>query len=98
MSRKLMALLISSALTLSSVSTAAWSAPNVSGAVQGRQSAAAPSNPSPLPPGRAAGIKQAQGAWENSPWVGLGLVAAFVIIGWVLIDNDDEEEAVSTGT
>ena len=102
MSRKLMAMLVSSALMLGSISTSAWSAPDTAGATQAQvaQNIDSPKNFSPLPPGGAAGIKEAQGI-ENSPWLGLGIVAAIVIIAWVLIDdddNDDEEEAPSTGT
>jgi hypothetical protein len=99
MSRKLMALLVSSALVFGNVSTSAWSATETSNQVtQAVQAADVTKNQSPLPPGSAAGIKEAQGSWENNPWVGLGLVAAIVIIAWILIDNDDDEEAVSTGT
>ena len=96
MSRKLVAFVVSSVLVLSSVSTSAWSAPGVSS--RAAQTAAAPSNVSPLPPAGAAGIKQAQGTWENSPWVGLGLVALFVGVAWILLDNGEDEEPVSTGT
>jgi hypothetical protein len=100
MSRKLMAMLVSSALALGSVSTSAWSATDTAGATQAVNTSESPKNFSPLPPGGAAGIKEAQGI-ENSPWLGLGIVAGIVIIAWILIDNDDddeEEEAPSTGT
>jgi hypothetical protein len=92
MSRKLMAMLVSSALVFGSVTTSAWSATDTAGATPTQ-------NSSPLPPAGAAGIKQAQGFDENSPWLGLGIVAGIVIIAWVLLDDDDEyEEAPSTGT
>ena len=92
MSRKLMAMLVSSALVFGSVSTSALSATDTAGANQAQ-------NSSPLPPGGAAGIKEAQGI-ENSPWLGLGIVAGIVIIAWVLLDDDDddEDEGPSTGT
>ena len=92
MSRKLMAMLVSSALVFGSVTTSAWSATETA--------AAAPTqNSSPLPAGGAAGIKEAQGFDENSPWLGLGIVAGIVIIAWVLLDDgDDDDEAPSTGT
>ena len=91
MSRKLMAMLVSSALVFGSVSTSAWSATDTPGATQTQ-------NSSPLPAGGAAGIKEAQGI-ENSPWLGLGIVAGIVIIAWVLLDDDDDDdEAPSTGT
>jgi hypothetical protein len=100
MSRKLMAMLVSSALVFGSIGTSAWSAPTA-GATQAQavQNIDSPKNFSPLPPGGAAGIKQAQGI-EDSPWLGLGIVAAIVIVAWILIDDDDdeEEEAPSTGT
>jgi len=96
MSRKLMAVLISSALVFGNVSTSAWSATDTSNAVQTQtvQAADAAKNVSPLPAGGAAGIKQAQGI-ENSPWLGLGLVIAIVAIAWVLLDDDEDS---SSGT
>ena len=99
MSRKLMAVLISSALVFGNVSTSAWSATDTSAVqTQAVQAADGAKNPSPLPAGGAAGIKQAQG-FEDSPWVGLGLVAAIVAIAWVLIDNGDDDDTPSgTGT
>jgi hypothetical protein len=98
MSRKLMAVLISSALVFGHVSTSAWSATETSNAVQTQaaQAADGAKNLSPLPAGGAAGIKQAQG-FEDSPWVGIGLVAAIVVIAWVLIDNNDNDDS-SSGT
>ena len=96
MSRKLMAMLVSSTLILGSISTSAWSAPDTAGATQAQT--AVQTNFSPLPPGGAAGIKEAQGI-EDSPWLGIGIVAAIVIVAWILLDDDDdEEEAPSTGT
>ena len=95
MSRKLMAMLVSSTLVFGSISTSAWSAPDTAGATQAQT---VQKNFSPLPPGGAAGIKEAQGI-EDSPWLGLGIVAAIVIVAWILLDDDDdEEEAPSTGT
>ena len=92
MSRKLMAMLVYSTLVFGSVTTSAWSATDTAGATPTQ-------NSSPLPAGGAAGIKEAQGFDENSPWLGLGIVAGIVIIAWVLLDDDDDdEEAPSTGT
>jgi hypothetical protein len=98
MSRKLMAILVSSAMAFGSISTSAWSAPDASSQVQTQavQTADAVKNQSPLPPGAAAGIKQAQG-FEDSPWLGLGLVAAVVVIAWILLDDDDDDDS-SSGT
>ena len=101
MSRKLMAILVSSALVFGNVSTSAWSATDTSSTIQAQtvQIADAAKNLSPLPAAGAAGIKQAQGFDENSPWLGLGLVAAIVIVAWILLDDDDDEdEGTSTGT
>ena len=97
MSRKLMAILVSSAMAFGSVSTSAWSAPDATTQTQAVQTADAVKNQSPLPPGGAAGIKQAQG-FEDSPWLGLGLVAAVVVIAWILLDDDDEDDDSSSGT
>ena len=98
MSRKLMAVLLSSALAFGSISTSAWSATDIAnnGQAQAAQTANSAKNQSPLPPGGAAGIKQAQG-FEDSPWLGLGLVAAVVVIAWILLDDDDDDNS-SSGT
>ena len=97
MSRKLMAVLVSSALVFGSITTSAWSATDTSNTTQAQsvQTTDSAKNSSPLPAGGAAGIQQAQG-YEDSPWLGIGLVAAIVIIAWVLIDNEDDNESVST--
>jgi hypothetical protein len=99
MSRKLMAMLVSSALVFGSVSTSAWSATDSVGATQTQAAQSADSkNLSPLPPGGAAGIKEAQGI-EDSPWLGLGIVAAIIAVAWILIDDDDNDnETPTTGT
>jgi len=98
MSRKLMAMLVSSALVFGSVSTSAWSATDSANAIQTQTVQAADTkNFSPLPPGGAAGIKEAQG-YEDSPWLGIGIVAAIVIVAWILLDDDDDDEGTSTGT
>ena len=97
MSRKLMAMLVSSAMVFGSVTTTAWSATDVSPKTHAVQTADAAKNQSPLPAGGAAGIKQAQGI-EDSPWLGLGLVAAVVVIAWVLLDDDDGDDDSSSGT
>ena len=97
MSRKLMAMLVSSAMVFGSVSTSAWSATDISvPKTEAVQTADTSKNQSPLPAGGAAGIKRAQG-FEDSPWLGLGLVAAAVIIAWVLLDDDDSDDS-SSGT
>ena len=100
MSRKLMAVLISSALVFGNVSTSAWSAPDVSSANQAQsvQGADQAKNQAPLPPAGAAGIQQAQGLIGEYPILTLALVAAAGVLIWLLLDDDDDEEAPSTGT
>ena len=99
MSRKLMAVLISSALVFGNVSTSAWSATDASNAIQAQtvQTSDQPKNFSPLQPGGAAGIKEAQGI-ENSPWLGIGIVVGIVLIAWLLLDSDDDNDDASSGT
>jgi hypothetical protein len=93
MSRKLMAVLLSSTLVLGSVSTSAWSQ------AQSVQSGEQAKNQAPLPPAGAAGIKQAQGIFGEYPLLTLALVAGAVALVWILLDDDDDdEEAPSTGT
>ena len=98
MSRKLTALLASSALVFVTVSASAWSAPagSVPAQTQSRQPAAASPNPSPLPAGGAAGIKEAQG-FQDSPWLGIGVVVGLFVAGVLLLDDDDDG-GTSTGT
>ena len=99
MSRKLMAVFLSSALVFGSVSTSAWSAPdlgaNQTQSVQGGQQA---KNQVPLPPAGAAGIKQAQGVFGEYPLLTLALIGGAIALVWILLDDDDDEEAPSTGT
>jgi hypothetical protein len=94
-----MAMLVSSALVFGSISTSAWSATDTVGATQTQtvQTSDSPKNFSPLPPGAAAGIKEAQGI-ENSPWLGIGIVAGIVIIAWILLDDDDDDDDSTPGT
>jgi len=100
MSRQLMAVLLSSALVFGSVSTSAWSAPDVGAnqtqSVQGGEPA---KNQAPLPPAGAAGIQQAQGILGEYPLLTIALVAGAIALVWILLDDDDDdEEAPSTGT
>jgi hypothetical protein len=88
--RQLMASLVSSVLLLGSLSTSALSAP-----VQ----AAAPTNQSPLPPGSAAGIKQAQGSQVDPLLAGGIVVGIFVVAALLIGDNDDDDNGpITTGT
>lgn len=104
MSRKFMAVLLSSALVFGSVSTSAWSATADIASVQTAavktqtvQVAAAATNPSPLPPAGAAGIKEAQG-FTVGPLLGVALVAGTVLIVYLLLhdDRDDDEGTTTT--
>ncbi len=92
MSRNLMALLVSSALVFGNVSASAWSAPAGLDTVQTQAPA---NNQPPLPPGRAAGIKQAQG-FDDSPWLGVAVVVGLFIAGVLLLDDDDDDDTTST--
>ena len=101
MSRKLMTVLLSSALILGNVSTSAWSAPDVSSQDQAQsvQASDQVKNQAPLPPAGAAGIQQAQGFFGDYPLLTLALIGGAIALVWILLDDgDDDEEAPSTGT
>lgn len=84
MLRQLLAVLVSSAFVLGSVSTGALSGPA--------------RNQSPLPPAGAAGIKQAQGE-QIDPLLASGIVVGIFLIGVLLIgDNDDDDDGTATTT
>jgi hypothetical protein len=104
MSRQLMAILVSTAMVLVSMSTTAASATFSRNPAQTDmiQSAVPPKNQAPLPPGGAAGIKQAQGS-QIDPLLAIGIVAGIFLVGVLLIgDNDDDDDdgpvATTTGT
>jgi hypothetical protein len=93
MPRTPLAILIVSALVLNT-----WSATAATRTVptESVASVAATSNRSALPPGRAAGIKEAQGIesdsyWRQAAWV----IGAFVLVG-LLMGIDDSDEATTT--
>ena len=98
MVRKVMAVLVSGALWLGSTN-AVWTqtaAPPASTA----SSTSAPQNgnAAPLPPGGAAGIRQAQGTGDTV-WhiIGLGFLGA-VVLAMIFVGNDEDEEIVTTTT
>jgi len=94
MFRALLATLIVSALVLS-----AWSATAATGAVRTAavETVAAAGKQSPLPPGGAAGIEEAQGIEGDSYWLQTGLVIGAFVIIWVLMGiGDDSDEATTT--
>ena len=87
MSRKLMAVLVSTAMAFSSVTTSAWSAGEPT--KQTTQSTAA-KNQAPLPAAGAAGIKQAQGAGDNTALILGGLIVGSILLALLLTDDDDD--------
>ena len=96
MSRTLLATLIVTALVLN-----AWSAAAGTGMVPAEAvgTVAAANNPSVLPPGGAAGIKQAQGIdfyWREAGLVIAAFVIVFVVMG--IDDNNHDETTTTTGT
>ena len=97
MSRKLTALLVSSALVFANTSTSAWSAGSEPSGTQAAQSESAANNQAPLPPGGAAGIKEAQGV-QDSPWLGIGIVVALFVGGVLLLDDDDDDDGATSTT
>jgi len=90
MLRQLMASLVSSALVFGNVSTSALSAPV--------QAAAPTKNQSPLPPGRAAGIKQAQGSQIDPLLAGGIVVGIFAVAALLIGDSDDDDDGATTTT
>jgi hypothetical protein len=94
MSRKLMAVLVSTAMAFSSVTTSAWSAGEP--AKQTTQTSTAAKNQSPLPAAGAAGIKQAQGAGDNSALILAGLVAGSILLALLLVDDDEGGGPITT--
>ena len=101
MPRKLMTVLLSSALALSAANTSAWSATDVAGETQIKsvQTVDPAKNQAPLPPAGAAGIKQAQGL-SDYPGLTIAVAIGVVALIWILVDDDGEdgEDVVSTGT
>jgi len=96
MSRKLMAVLVSTALAFGNVTTSAWAAGEP--AKQATQTSAA-KNQSPLPAAGAAGIKQAQGAGDNSALILGGLIVGSIVLALLLTEDDeDDDSGPPTGT
>ena len=86
MSRKLMAVLVSTAMAFSSVATSAWSA----GEPTKQTTQTAAKNQSPLPAAGAAGIKQAQGAGDNTALILGGLIVGSIVLALLLTQDDDD--------
>jgi hypothetical protein len=103
MVRKMVALLVSSAVLVGSMNAAfaqgAATQPGyTSASMTSVQSAKADRNATPLPAGVAAGIRQAQGAGETV-WtiVGLGFLGG-VVLAMIFVGNDEDENQVPTTT
>ena len=86
MSRKLLAVLVSTAMAFGSVTTSAWSAGEPA---KQATTAVAAKNQSPLPAAGAAGIKQAQGAGDNSALILGGLIVGSIVLALLLTEDDD---------
>jgi hypothetical protein len=100
MSRKLMAVLISSALVFGNVSTSAWSATDAAGTLEAQsiQTGDPVSNKAPLPAAGAAGVKQAQGFVQDFPLLTIALVAGVIALVWILVDEEDDDDDSTPGT
>ncbi len=100
MTRKLMAILVSSALVFGNVSTSAWSASDTAGAqpTETVQTSSFVKNEPPLPPAGAAGIKQAQGFVQDFPLLTIAIVAGVVALVWILLDEDDDDDDAPPST
>ena len=100
MSRKLMAILVSSTLALGSISTSGWSAPASAQQIGAQSTLAGAQNAPPLTPAGAAGIREAQGATGNEGWIIAGFIGVFALL-WLLDsggDDDDDDTPSGTGT
>jgi hypothetical protein len=89
MSRKMMAVFVSTALAFSSLGTSAWSA----GEPAKQTTQTASKNQSPLPAGGAAGIKQAQGDGDNSALILGGLIVGSIVLAILLTDDDGQDNS-----
>jgi hypothetical protein len=97
MSRKLMAVLVSTAMAFTSVTTSAWSAGEPT--KQTTQTSTAAKNQAPLPAAGAAGIKQAQAEGDdNSALILGGLLVGSIILALVLTEDDDGGGGPPVGT
>ena len=96
MSRKLMAVLVSTAMAFGSVSTSAWSAGEP--AKQTTKTSTVAKNQAPLPAAGAAGIKQAQGAGDNSALILGGLIVGSIVLALLLTEDDEDGGGPPTGT
>ena len=87
MSRKMMAVLVSTAMAFSSIGPSAFAA----GEPTKQTTQTAAKNQLPLPAGGAAGIKQAQGGGDNSALILGGLIVGSIVLAILLVDNGDDD-------
>jgi hypothetical protein len=92
MVRKMVALLVSGAVLIGGMNAALAQGPSA------QPAGTSSTNSTPLPPGGAAGIRQAQGGGETA-WniIGLGFLGA-VVLAMIFIGNDEDDETPTTTT
>jgi hypothetical protein len=99
MVRKMVALLVSSAVLVGGINAALaqGASPQPAGTAVSTN-AKADGNSTPLPPGGAAGIRQAQGGGDTV-WhiIGLGFLGG-VVLAMIFVGNDEDDETVATTT
>jgi hypothetical protein len=99
MVRKMVALLVSSAVLVGGINAALaqGASPQPAGTAVSTN-AKADGNSTPLPPGGAAGIRQAQGGGDTV-WhiIGLGFLGG-VVLAMIFVGNDEDGETVATTT
>jgi hypothetical protein len=97
MVRKMVALLVSSAVLVGGMNAALAQGASAQPASTA-MSTKADGNSTPLPPGGAAGIRQAQGGGETI-WniVGLSFLGG-VVLAMIFVGNDEDDETVATTT
>lgn len=98
MSRKLLAVALSSALLSTTILTGAAAAPANPAPSSAAQTASAAKNQPPLPPGRAIDRAQGEEPGDLGPILILGGIAAGTAIVLLMILNGDDDIAASTGT
>jgi len=93
----MVALLVSSAVLVGGMNAALAQGASPAGTAVSTN-AKAEGNSTPLPPGGAAGIRQAQGGGDTV-WhiIGLGFLGG-VVLAMIFIGNDEDDEAIPTTT
>ena len=95
MFHKPLGVLVSIALVLSSISVSAQTAPPKQDQTAAATSADASKNQSPLPPGGAAGVQEAQGLGTNELLIIGGVILVGVLVA-VLLSQSNSESTPST--